>query len=104
MHFFFKISGFIGKGLIEKTLRSCTNVGGVYVLLRPKKGKNIEERLNDILNSQLFDRLRQEQPQNLRKVHAIAGDCTKLGLGICESDLKRLKNVNIIYHSAASVR
>ncbi|XP_011179937.1 putative fatty acyl-CoA reductase CG5065 [Zeugodacus cucurbitae] len=97
-------SGFIGKGLIEKILRSCPNVGAVYVLLRPKKGKNIEDRLNDILNSQLFERLRQEQPQNLKKVHAIAGDCSELGLGISEFDLIRLKNVNIIYHSAASVR
>ncbi|XP_049317469.1 putative fatty acyl-CoA reductase CG5065 isoform X2 [Bactrocera dorsalis] len=97
-------SGFIGKGLIEKILRSCTNVGAVYVLLRPKKGKSIEERLNSILDSQLFARLRREQPQNLQKVHAIAGDCSELGLGICASDLRRLENVNIIYHSAASVR
>ncbi|XP_053948997.1 putative fatty acyl-CoA reductase CG5065 [Anastrepha ludens] len=97
-------SGFIGKGLIEKILRSCPNVAAVYVLLRPKKGKCIEDRLDGILNSKLFERLREEQPQNLQKVHPIAGDCTELGLGISEADLMRLQNVNIIYHSAASVR
>ncbi|XP_012158352.1 putative fatty acyl-CoA reductase CG5065 [Ceratitis capitata] len=97
-------SGFIGKGLIEKILRSCPNVAAVYVLLRPKKGKHIEQRLSDILQSKLFERVRQEQPQALKKVHAIAGDCSELGLGINEKDLKLLQNVNIIYHSAASVR
>ncbi|XP_067641796.1 putative fatty acyl-CoA reductase CG5065 isoform X2 [Eurosta solidaginis] len=72
--------------------------------MRPKKGKSIDERLCHILKSKLFDRLRDEQPENFQKVHAIAGDCSELGLGISEADLKRLQNVNIIYHSAASVR
>lgn len=85
-------------------MRSCPNVAAVYVLLRPKKGKHIEQRLSDILQSKLFERVRQEQPQALKKVHAIAGDCSELGLGINEKDLKLLQNVNIIYHSAASVR
>ncbi|XP_036318763.1 putative fatty acyl-CoA reductase CG5065 [Rhagoletis pomonella] len=97
-------SGFIGKGLIEKILRSCPNVAAIFVLMRPKKGKCIDERLQNILHSKLFERLREEQPQNLQKVHAIAGDCSQLGLGISEDDLLRLQNVNIIYHSAASVR
>lgn len=38
-------SGFIGKVLIEKLLRSCPDVGRIFVLLRPKKGRSPQERL-----------------------------------------------------------
>lgn len=41
-------SGFLGKVLLEKLLRSCPGIGNVYVLLREKKGKNPEERLKQI--------------------------------------------------------
>ncbi|XP_017871912.1 PREDICTED: putative fatty acyl-CoA reductase CG5065 [Drosophila arizonae] len=97
-------TGFVGKALIEKLLRSCPALGKIYVLLRPKKGVAIEQRLEDVLNSKLFDRLRREQPQTISKVVPIAGDCMKLGLGISETDLAKLTNVNVVYHSAASVR
>lgn len=74
------------------------------MLLRPKKGVAIEQRLADLFDSKLFDRLRREQPQTISKVVPIAGDCIKLGLGISETDLAKLTNVNVVYHSAASVR
>lgn len=38
-------SGVVGKPFVEKLLRSCPDVGRVYVLLRAKKGKTVEERL-----------------------------------------------------------
>lgn len=41
-------SGFIGKVLIEKLLRSCPDLKRIYVLLRPKRGLNSEERLAKI--------------------------------------------------------
>lgn len=94
----------MGKALIEKLLRSCPELGKIYVLLRPKKGIPIEQRLEDQLNSKFYDRLRREQPQTLSKVIPIAGDVTQLGLGISETDLGRMGNVTIVYHSAASVR
>lgn len=97
-------AGFVGKALIEKLLRSCPTLGKIYVLLRAKKGKSIEQRLQEQLDSKLYERLRTEQPQTLTKVVAIAGDVTQLGLGISETDLARLRNVTIVYHSAASVR
>jgi fatty acyl-CoA reductase len=43
-------TGFIGKVLLEKILRSCPDVGNIYVLMRPKKGKDLQERLRDITN------------------------------------------------------
>jgi len=40
-------TGFVGIGLVEKLLRSC-DVGTIYLLMRPKKGKQIEERLQEL--------------------------------------------------------
>lgn len=41
-------TGFIGKVLIEKLLRSCPKIEKIYVLIRAKKGKTPEERLRQI--------------------------------------------------------
>jgi len=43
-------TGFMGKVLIEKLLRSCPGVKNIYILMRSRKGKNIHTRLNDMLN------------------------------------------------------
>lgn len=50
-NFSFKISsGFLGKVLIEKLLRDCTDLSVVYILIRSKKGINPEDRLNNYIN------------------------------------------------------
>lgn len=41
-------TGFLGKILIEKLLRSCPNVSTIYLLVRPKKEKNIENRMQEL--------------------------------------------------------
>jgi hypothetical protein len=35
---------------VEKILRSCPDVGNVYILLRPKGEKDLRERLTDVTN------------------------------------------------------
>lgn len=40
-------TGFMGKILIEKLLRS-TDVSTIYVLIRPKKGKDVHVRMDEI--------------------------------------------------------
>lgn len=100
----FQQKGFIGKALIEKLLRSFSNVGKIYILIRSKKGKNANERLQEILKTSLFNRVREEQPESFSKLCAISGDCQELGLSISQEDLVKLKNVTMIFHSAASVR
>lgn len=37
-------TGFLGKLVIEKLLRSCPNLSVIYLLVRPKKGKDTHER------------------------------------------------------------
>ncbi|KAG5862956.1 hypothetical protein JTB14_001243 [Gonioctena quinquepunctata] len=75
-------SGFIGKVLIEKILRSCPGVGNIYVLLRDRKGKSIEERLAIIKNIVLFDPLRKSNPDSLKKLIPINGDVSNLRLEV----------------------
>lgn len=38
-------TGFIGKVLIEKLLRSCPDISKIFVLVRLKKNKSVEERI-----------------------------------------------------------
>lgn len=44
-------TGFMGKILVEKLLRSCPKIASIYILIRPKRGRNPNERLNDFLNT-----------------------------------------------------
>lgn len=53
---------------MEKMLRSCPDIEGLYVLIREKKGTAGSERLNSIFSEKLFDRLRQSNPSCFKKV------------------------------------
>lgn len=48
------VTGFMGKVLLEKLLRSCWQVKKVYVLIRPKKGHGINTRLDHLLDSKVI--------------------------------------------------
>lgn len=41
-------SGFMGKVLIEKLLYSCSELKQIFILMRPKRGKVPELRLDDM--------------------------------------------------------
>jgi len=43
-------TGFCGKSLLEKLLRSCADVGKIYLLMRPKKGEDISTRLRKLFD------------------------------------------------------
>ena len=43
-------TGFLGKCLVEKLLRSCYDLEKIYILVRQKKGQTPAQRLNEILN------------------------------------------------------
>lgn len=46
-------TGFLGKVLIEKLLRSCSRVGNIYILVRGKEGQTGQERLNELISSKV---------------------------------------------------
>lgn len=98
-------SGFIGKVLIEKLLRSCPDVGAIYMLIRPKKGVAGHERVEKMFSLPLFEKLNKLRPDAKEKVVPILGDIVHHRLGISDSDRQLLQqNVHIVIHSAATVR
>ncbi len=42
-------TGFMGKVLVEKLLRSCPDVKALYILVRPKAGQSMSERVQDMM-------------------------------------------------------
>ncbi|KAL1414455.1 hypothetical protein MTO96_000859 [Rhipicephalus appendiculatus] len=46
-------TGFVGKVLLEKLLRSCSGLKRVYLLLRSKKGQGPQSRLEEMFDSPL---------------------------------------------------
>jgi len=98
-------TGFVGKVLIEKILFSCPHITCFYILIRPKRGKSIEERITDLVGITLFDRVRKADPNFSRKIIPINGDIYEANLGISPKDEAELvEKVSIVFHSAASVR
>ncbi|XP_058448455.1 putative fatty acyl-CoA reductase CG5065 [Malaya genurostris] len=98
-------TGFLGKVLIEKLLRSCDGIKHIYVLLRPKRGLSSEQRYREFVKHPVFDRLREKMPFVLEKMVCVGGDITLPRLGLSEKDMQlMLENVNIVFHVAATVR
>lgn len=98
-------TGLMGKVYMEKILRSCPDVREVFILMRSKKGLSIDERLEKIFKLPLYDKLREEQPSNLKKVIPLSGDASKENLGLSSADRQMLvERVTIIIHAAASIR
>uniref|UniRef100_A0ABD2WB33 Fatty acyl-CoA reductase n=1 Tax=Trichogramma kaykai TaxID=54128 RepID=A0ABD2WB33_9HYME len=98
-------TGFMGKVLVEKLLRSCPGIKNIYLLMRPKRGQDVQQRLQELLNAPLFDKLRQDTPHELLKIVPVAGDVTEPELGISVADQEMLiRCVSVVFHSAATVK
>ncbi|KAK6628958.1 hypothetical protein RUM43_002775 [Polyplax serrata] len=98
-------SGFMGKVLLEKLLYSCSGVKSVYILMRPKRERTIESRMEDMFKLPLFQRIQKEKPHVLKKVIPVAGDITMDGLGISDDMRKRLsEEVSVVFHGAATLK
>ncbi|XP_014270336.1 putative fatty acyl-CoA reductase CG5065 [Halyomorpha halys] len=99
-------TGFMGKVLIEKLLRSCSDLEIIYVLVRNRKDKSAQERWQEATEAQVFDRLKRERPGILeKKVEVLYGDVKQKKLGLSTEDWQKLQeNVSIIFHCAANVR
>jgi len=98
-------TGFMGKVLVEKLLRSCPEIACIYLLVRSKKGVDPKARINSLLDCKLFNQLSVQQPDYRDKVIPIVGDILDDGLGISEEDMRILiENVSVVFHSAATVR
>ncbi|XP_021431203.2 fatty acyl-CoA reductase 1 isoform X2 [Oncorhynchus mykiss] len=98
-------TGFMGKVLLEKLMRSCPGVKAVYVLVRHKAGHAPLARIADMFNCKLFDRLRDEQPDFAEKIVAVNSDLTLPELDLSKVDQETLADcINIVFHCAATIR
>ncbi|XP_055643394.1 putative fatty acyl-CoA reductase CG5065 isoform X2 [Toxorhynchites rutilus septentrionalis] len=98
-------SGFMGKVLIEKIMYACPDVRSIYILLRSKRGKSPQARIDDWYKLPVFQRIKNEKPDVFKKLIPIQGDVTQDGLGIAIEDLKRLREeTEVVFHCAATLK
>lgn len=103
-------TGFVGKCVLEKIMRTLPCVACVYVLVRTKDGaRPPADRLNEeVLQSEVWTRLRRERPDTQAllesKIVPIAGDILADGLGLSEADAATLRaRVDVVIHCAATI-
>ncbi|CAF1161824.1 unnamed protein product [Adineta ricciae] len=98
-------TGFIGKQLVEKLVRSCPDVEHIYLLVRPKRGHAVNDRLKDLFTSPLFNTVREMYPNFEEKISAVQGDILDPNFGLSPADETILiEQCHIVFHSAATVR
>lgn len=98
-------TGFMGKLLVEKLLRECPGIGFIYLLVRPKKGKDVEQRIEELFDDPLFSKLKETRPKFRHQIVAMLGDCSQPGLGLSPKDRMIItEKVSIVFHAAATVR
>ncbi|CAB3257576.1 unnamed protein product [Arctia plantaginis] len=101
-------TGFMGKVLIEKLLRKCPDIDRIYLLVRSKKGKNPRQRLEEIFNGPLFEKVRTMRggvEPLLEKVTIVAGDVAEPDLAMSPADRQMVaEKIHIIIHAAATIR
>ncbi|XP_038972039.1 fatty acyl-CoA reductase 2, chloroplastic-like [Phoenix dactylifera] len=102
-------TGFLGKVLIEKILRTNTDVSKIYVLIKAKDKEAAMERLKcEIVNTELFRSLKEIHGSNyqafmLRKLIPVVGNVREANLGL-EAGLadEISEEVDVIINSAAN--
>uniref|UniRef100_A0A8C8E142 Fatty acyl-CoA reductase n=1 Tax=Oryzias sinensis TaxID=183150 RepID=A0A8C8E142_9TELE len=98
-------TGFMGKVLVEKLLWSCPDVKALYILVRPKAGQSMEQRVSHMMKCKLFDRVREANPDFHKKIIPISSELTQPGLSISPEDVEKLSAcINIVFHCAATIR
>lgn len=96
--------GSFRKVLVEKLLRSCPDLGKVYILLRTKNGLSPEQRLEQqFVGCKVFSGIASLLVQD--KVRPLDGELHNEYLGLDEKSQQLLiESVDVVFHVAASVR
>ncbi|MCL7042772.1 hypothetical protein MKW94_018149 [Papaver nudicaule] len=102
-------TGFLGKVLIEKILRTAPDVGKIYVMIKAKNKEAAVERLKkEIINTELFKCLQQAHGRSyntfvLSKLVPVLGNVCETNLGIEPNLAGEIANeVDVIVNSAAN--
>ena len=102
-------TGFVGKVVLEKLLRATPDFRKIFVMVRAKKNKTVQDRLHtEILKSEIFDKLFEEKPELrtvvLERIVPVAGDLIIDKLGLSEEDRAMVvSECQIVINCAASV-
>lgn len=83
-------NGFLGSVLVEKLLR-CFEVNKIYILMRSKAGRSVEERMQKFLKLHIFDEIRQKDSNQFLKFVAVEVDYSSPDLNIEPELLKQIK-------------
>ncbi len=103
-------TGYLGKSLVEKILRSLPEVGRVNVAIRPSQRRPARDRLErEILASPCFKTLKAEigepafKALAAEKLNVVEIDLSRDGLGLTEEGRAELARCDIVIASAAAV-
>ena len=104
-------TGFLGKVVLEKLIRTVPDIGGIHLLVRGNK-RHPEARarfLDEIATSSVFERLREDDNEAFEafvedRVHCITGEVTEPLFGMSADQFGKLAGgIDAVINSAASV-
>ncbi len=103
-------TGFLGKSIVEKCLRSIPEVGRINLAIRSSARRPAAERLDrEVLSSPAFKRLKEELGEQAftklaaDKLAVIEIDLGRDGLGLTDEARQQLRACDVVIHSAAAV-
>ena len=103
-------TGFLGKSIVEKTLRAIPEVGRINLAIRSSARRPAAERLErEVLSSPAFKRLKDELGEEAfarlaaEKLAVLEIDLGADGLGLTDAGRAELARCDIVIHSAAAV-
>jgi fatty acyl-CoA reductase len=103
-------TGFLGKSIVEKCLRSIPDIGRINLAIRSSARRPAPERLErEVLSSPAFKRLKDELGEeafaNLAaaRLGVIEIDLGRDGLGLSEEGRDQIRGCDVVIHSAAAV-
>lgn len=98
-------TGFMGKILIYKLLMSCPDLGNIFVLIRQKRNRDPQTRLQEMMQEEPFKIIGQKHPERLKKIIIVSGDATIKDLALSPEIKQRIfKEVTVVFNAAANVK
>ncbi|XP_071876920.1 putative fatty acyl-CoA reductase CG5065 [Bombus fervidus] len=99
------VTGFLGKGLLEKLIRKFPRIAAIFILIRPKTDETIEQRFKKLIDDPIYDGIKAKNSSLFSRVYPVKGDVSLPDLGLSQEDRNLLlEKVNIVLHAAATVR
>src|SRR5437868_11148342 len=103
-------TGFLGKSIVEKCLRSIPEIARINLAIRSSARRPAAERLErEVLSSPAFKRLKEELGEDAfatlaaAKLAVVEIDLGRDGLGLSDQAREHIRACDVVIHSAAAV-